>query len=337
MDTFLAVAKFLTLLIAGTLGVLGLRVEYKDDNGNITRGGKLALIGIIISTLIAATIQGVEVYKQKVEENTKQQQRTEEAQRANKLLTEVQRGVYNFRDISIDIETTYPSDHEAFAGYFKRFDEGAKQYIKTVVANNMKQNYDERYVVFTDDDPNQPYLMTIKSSDGLYPDKLKEKLAWQLLADSDITISIYKTPLSANETANSENKKPDVQWRIKLKGESKIENQFTEKKLASSAEWVSVDPKDFGNKSNGKVVSLVDLSGAQMTITFTDFDLSDDKMTDLRNDILKKAEINRLNLHFNGRTFYIPLKKIPSQYSQTYMYIFPPNMVEMDSSLSEIN
>ena len=44
LDSILAALKFVAILLAGVLGVIGLRVEYKDNEGNITKWGRRALI-----------------------------------------------------------------------------------------------------------------------------------------------------------------------------------------------------------------------------------------------------------------------------------------------------
>ncbi|MDH4188383.1 MAG: hypothetical protein OEV08_15445, partial [Nitrospira sp.] len=63
MDVSLSILKFAAVLIVGILGVIGLQVEYKK-NGVITKWGRRALWGTVISTLVAIAIQSIETYKQ---------------------------------------------------------------------------------------------------------------------------------------------------------------------------------------------------------------------------------------------------------------------------------
>jgi hypothetical protein len=69
MDTnvVLAILKLAAIMLSGILGVVGLLVSYKDQDGKVTKWGRRALIAVVISSLVAALRQGVEVYKQRSE------------------------------------------------------------------------------------------------------------------------------------------------------------------------------------------------------------------------------------------------------------------------------
>jgi hypothetical protein len=63
MDTnvLLAILKLAAIMLSGILGVVGLLVNYKDKDGKVTKWGRRALIAVVISSLVAALTQGVEV------------------------------------------------------------------------------------------------------------------------------------------------------------------------------------------------------------------------------------------------------------------------------------
>lgn len=53
MDDWAGYLKIISMLIAGLFGILGLATEYKDENRKITPWGKVALGGILLSTLLS--------------------------------------------------------------------------------------------------------------------------------------------------------------------------------------------------------------------------------------------------------------------------------------------
>ncbi|HNC91253.1 MAG TPA: hypothetical protein PL000_20170 [Anaerolineales bacterium] len=59
MSVLVTILKLLSTTLAGAFGILALAVEYKHE-GNITKWGKIALAGILVSTAIAIVTQSLE-------------------------------------------------------------------------------------------------------------------------------------------------------------------------------------------------------------------------------------------------------------------------------------
>jgi hypothetical protein len=79
-DLVLSALKLVALAIAGTLGVVGIIGETRDSRRHLTRWGKIALMGIIASTLVAGITQALEVIrdKQEAEKKAREARRTVE-------------------------------------------------------------------------------------------------------------------------------------------------------------------------------------------------------------------------------------------------------------------
>src|SRR5437773_4845620 len=94
IDAILAALKFVAILLTGILGAIGLLVEYRDKEGRRTKWGTRALIGVISTSMVAAFIQGVEVYKQKRESKVAEARTREQENYQNQSLSEIRRAVY---------------------------------------------------------------------------------------------------------------------------------------------------------------------------------------------------------------------------------------------------
>ena len=85
-DTFGFLLKLFSGLAAAAFGILGIGTKTREDNGRLTRNGKIALTGIIVAGFLAI---GTSVY----EFTTGQKQAEEAAKKSEKLMLSVQRGL----------------------------------------------------------------------------------------------------------------------------------------------------------------------------------------------------------------------------------------------------
>src|ERR1700730_14549450 len=98
----LAALKFFAILTAGLLGAIGLLVDFKKD-GKVTKWGRRALIGTIISTVVAVFIQSIETYQQNFESRRQNKSRLEQEERNEATLREIRRGLYLIKDAEFSV------------------------------------------------------------------------------------------------------------------------------------------------------------------------------------------------------------------------------------------
>ncbi|HJP93531.1 MAG TPA: hypothetical protein VJ875_16345 [Pyrinomonadaceae bacterium] len=60
MDIIISTLKIISMLTAGAFGVLALLTNYKDKSGDITKWGKIALSGVVLSVLLSLFLYGLE-------------------------------------------------------------------------------------------------------------------------------------------------------------------------------------------------------------------------------------------------------------------------------------
>src|SRR4051812_9115259 len=65
MDLLYNLLKLASLLATGAFGILALVTKYEDDQGGITRWGKIAIGGIVVSSGISLALYALEASRAK--------------------------------------------------------------------------------------------------------------------------------------------------------------------------------------------------------------------------------------------------------------------------------
>lgn len=102
IEIALIVLKFAALITGGIFAAIGLLTNYRHEDGTVSKWGKIALFGIVLSTIIGAGTQAVETYRDRdaALKNDAANRKSEEQTR--KLLGEIKRAVYPLRDIAME-------------------------------------------------------------------------------------------------------------------------------------------------------------------------------------------------------------------------------------------
>jgi hypothetical protein len=88
--------KFLSGFSAAGFGIMGIGTKTRTDDGRLTRSGRIALIGVLVSGAIAS-ISSVYDF------TTGEQKAAKEHKRADLLLLSAQRSIYPFRDFAVSV------------------------------------------------------------------------------------------------------------------------------------------------------------------------------------------------------------------------------------------
>ena len=98
----LTILKFASLAIATTSGIVGTIAETRDkENKKLTKPGKLIVFLIIISSIVATSIQAIEVYIQNIAAEEDRKQRIQEFEALYSL-------THPLGELNFQINITYP-------------------------------------------------------------------------------------------------------------------------------------------------------------------------------------------------------------------------------------
>jgi hypothetical protein len=178
VDIALASLKFLAILTAGLLGVIGLLVDFKVD-GKITKWGRRALLGTVISTVVAVMTQSVETYKQNQERRTQDAARIQQEKRNEATLHEIRRGLYPIKEATFDVVIRLSKPADEVDRYLKR--------IKTFLAENR---------TYADKEDDDDYLLL--EGKTVLPNRRTERVAFMALQQPNMVFRIFKNSTKAD-------------------------------------------------------------------------------------------------------------------------------------------
>lgn len=201
LDVVFAALKFISILLAGIFGVIGLTVSYKDKEGRITPWGKRALIAVVVSSVVATTLQGLEVYKQQKESRAAETRARQQAEFQNRALSEIRRAVYPLevpRDMYVAAKAIIPITDEGMANYRRRLSDAASTLIHTGRESQERGNIGLEPL--TDENGRRSFNgVELTSLASLFPKKDTERAAWWILSDFGVEIDIYLRPANPTE------------------------------------------------------------------------------------------------------------------------------------------
>lgn len=252
MDEFLAALKFLAILSTGIWGVVGLLVHYKDRQGKITYWGRRALMGVVLSTIIAALTQGGETYKQR-------QNREREYAKTQQILMEIRRAVHSLKDIRADARISMSLKHTGLEHYLNRI---RKELMSLAAKEGGWEN-----------------VSHVSLPLQLHPTS-DDKIAWRLFEDFGLEFSFYRQPIDPNDYQT----RPDLIIPTHKNADHFQLSVSRDLDFIDIIAWdLKADP-EFTWDSNGSIASLLDLIGSQVFVTMRYDEWDDSHIVDILND-----------------------------------------------------
>ena len=90
--------KLLAPILGAVFGVLALLVHFKDSTGTVTRWGKFALAGVVVSAALSASIQGLEFVQADLASRQVAAKAMEQLTVSQSLLRQVERSIHRIED-----------------------------------------------------------------------------------------------------------------------------------------------------------------------------------------------------------------------------------------------
>lgn len=130
IEITLIALKFAALIVGGVFAAIGLLTNYRNEDKTVSKWGKIALFGIVLSTIIGAGTQAVESYRNRAaalandaaNRKSEEQSRKSEEQTRN-VLAQLKRALYPLRGIALhSLRISYPTDNVIISTPLDRLD-----------------------------------------------------------------------------------------------------------------------------------------------------------------------------------------------------------------------
>ncbi len=326
------ILKFLGIFISALLGATALIVDFKKD-GKITRWGRKALLGIILSFVLTATLQGLEIYQ-----STKAA-KIEELKTQN-MLFQIQKTLHPIvpEKISAEFTVDFPQYEIKNSPFFNSID-SLVSLIKMGSKISLPKGTELHYALIFEDEEQEkevkvPYSLAIHDNSPLFPKLKNDTLVFRSFVHQGLDFEFYK---KGNYSDLDSLRNPDLRFSM-MGGRTSIEFEFHEEigdlNYEVRKERVLADVDDFKRSNSGTVESLLDLTDAVAKVYLVDDDyLSDDNFA----DYISKSEIGHIRFDIGNRQFFVSrfIKK-GNWYGGDYLFRFPGDILKEDISFDEI-
>jgi hypothetical protein len=244
-------------LVAGAVsGAAALFVDFRDKKtGKITKWGKYALGGILVSLAIG-TSNAVIDYGQSVSKARQEMEKSREAaEKTLQIVTDLQRILTPLTSVKVSYTATYAFDVPELASYRSRLK-------KEAGALPPKPDFSKHRIFRSVGDlAGRLIEIAIEPGSPLYPTIIGEPLAYEVIRGTGFDLEVYKNPVAVSDLVE-EKVRPDIKFQV-LSHKPLLVYRL-EQQLIQVESSNSFAPKDwFGS---GKIVSLMDFPGCQVAI-----------------------------------------------------------------------
>jgi hypothetical protein len=309
----IAFLKYLAIFITAASGALGLLVDFKKD-GKVTKFGWISLAGIILSFLVSAVLQGIEI------RNNKEAQLEEEHKTQN-ILHEISRGTYNVdvNSMSFDFHAKVNRNNKVFEAYNRRIRKAVEFY------KDPKKKLPVGTYRYDRDLGNGKVVLIgfyIHPESPLFPNEKSEKEVYDIFGKIGLDVSIYKkdnldsltslTYQNANLWFATQKVKPDLTYSIE---DSVIEI------MAGNVKPI---PEEYSFRNHGGIESLLDLASGAISFTIN----GNQDLDEAGQTVEKNIDVYGFSFNVRSRKFEtIQLCKIQAPYPNYYIKL-PENTLE---------
>jgi hypothetical protein len=317
--------KFAAILMSGVFGFLALIGENRDKRGRFTIWGKVALIGVILATLVAAWTQALEAH------NAREAERAENA-KTRAVLGEIRRGIYPLfptRPPEFKIELEFDLKSKVFVHYLSNLLFLVKEAQRLNLTNFTATYPDTKFE--TDAGTNgQSHIssLSFNSNSPAMPSQTNN-IAFNQALESLRVLAYFLRDHSIRTNLDSPDADLEFDFDVVQSSLSFYFWNFDEgdPKLSVIAQ-LSLPTNQ--SPIRGNIVTLADLDDAQLWVEFES--LSYARNLDANAfTIMDDASLRSFSMTFAQKPFYLTrFKRLQNRAFETFL---PTNMLQRDVNL----
>jgi hypothetical protein len=208
IDILLITLKLLGTVFSGVFGILGLATDYRNRRTKaVTKWGRLSLLGIVVSTIVAFASQAIETVRDRITANEAKAKLSQQLSLADKTLAEVERSILPLRNLTINYSVEVPIDNPEFAAYGKKLKTGFEQMQKANAAERSAWGWEVA---------GGPHERDFQLGPKLLPTE-KDGTIYGFLKYHQIVVSLFRQPFDISRFLQPkyfERQRPDLGFSI---------------------------------------------------------------------------------------------------------------------------
>jgi hypothetical protein len=346
MDSLYTAFKIASMLATTVFGVIGLLTEFKDNEKKITKWGKVALAGILTSSVISFGMYFLESTKAKADAEKAKAEAEATSQKLKDILSSAQTTAAPIKDLRIGYSIYVPTYHFQLKGYTDRFNRELTRFNRELTSIPITFP-PLPWIQGMTGDGKRMFVFDFGEDAPLAPNNDREKLAYAVLAYSGIELLFFKEPINLNSPNTyhlfDEYREPSLKPDLRLGVDGKLSSTPSDGHLIrynmdSRTFWLQAKslPSDSHTwNSNGKIIGIPDLLGTQMVVRVRVRASSRDTRIDpYVSEIRKSFELDEMMLSFSaGREFWFGgrmlQKHVDANGDSFYSFVFPKSLNQL--------
>lgn len=190
--------KLVSMVLAGLFGVLALLVDFKDKAGNITKWGRVALIGVIASATVSLSSQLVEHWQSELSARHAWLKAAEQLERSKKIvshLVELERSIQPLEVPKVTVALTLPTNFSGGEQFVSKLRSLGKKIRDKKIDNTSRST---EYFINSSRE-GLPTSFRIDQRSSLFPSREGTPELYSLLAQTGVNFSFFSELSSLEE------------------------------------------------------------------------------------------------------------------------------------------
>ena len=182
--------KFLGIALAGLFGLLGVLTDYRDKQGRVTRWGRIALFGTIISTVVALASQELDFLKSARDEHETSLKALEQAKANAAMLQQIGRAVDPLDSLVVDAWLRLDLNDPELSSYRERATKLIRRALASAKPGDVRLDGN---IVASITNANKGIVQVSFGPDSpAFPDPGKEPIAYFALRYIEFALEFYE-------------------------------------------------------------------------------------------------------------------------------------------------
>ena len=265
LEGCLIALKLLGVIAAAVFTVLGTTHEFKDKKKKLTKWGKAAIGGTMLSALLAFGATLIENDIKQAESRAAAAKSQESSQRIEAVLHELNRTLQPISSVSLTLlDVGIPMNEPDFADYLKYVSTGIDKYLAAPDRDlNVIDGIHESATDMIDGKPQAKHLQ-IGTGTAYFPSEILHPMAGLVLRIDSAQLSFFKKPIDPKKF-NDAQSEADLIVPLTISTYLNLEKDVVENRFFLSGRMNSVQPDPW--TSRGGLVSIPDLANSQVFLS----------------------------------------------------------------------